>query len=81
MVRFQEMDLIRDEYPRDQHLILCRNVVIYFERDVQESVFRKLHSALLPGGWLLLGKVEALFGATLRSFTTVASRERLFRKP
>jgi chemotaxis methyl-accepting protein methylase len=81
MVRFQEMDLIRDEYPRDQHLILCRNVVIYFERDVQESVFKRLHAALAPGGWLLLGKVEALFGATLRSFTTVASRERLFRKP
>jgi chemotaxis protein methyltransferase CheR len=81
MVQFQELDLIRDPYPQQQHLVLCRNVVIYFERDVQESVFRRLHESLVPGGWLLLGKVEALFGPTLRSFTTVASRERLFRKP
>jgi chemotaxis methyl-accepting protein methylase len=48
---------------------------------VQEDVFRRLHGALAPGGWLLLGKVEAIFGTTLRLFRTVASRERLFQKP
>jgi chemotaxis methyl-accepting protein methylase len=81
MVRFERLDLLRDPYPADQHLIFCRNVIIYFERPVQEDVFRRLHGALAPGGWLLLGKVEAIFGTTLRLFRTVASRERLFQKP
>jgi chemotaxis methyl-accepting protein methylase len=81
MVEFAELDLISDPYPAEQHLILCRNVVIYFERPVQEAVFRRFHSALVPGGHLLLGKVEALFGEPMRAFRTVVGRDRLFQKP
>jgi chemotaxis protein methyltransferase CheR len=81
MVEFAELDLMGGGYPENQHLILCRNVVIYFERPVQEAIFRRFGEALAPGGFLLLGKVEALFGDALRSFQTVASRERLFRRP
>lgn len=81
LVRFEPLDLIAGSYPGDQHLIFCRNVVIYFERHVQESVFRRFQAALQPGGFLLLGKVEALFGEQLRSFTMVSGRDRLFRKP
>jgi chemotaxis protein methyltransferase CheR len=79
-VRFDTLDLIRDEYPRGQHLIFCRNVIIYFERAVQEELFRRFHEALEPGGFLVLGKVEALFGAASSLFQTVANRERVFRK-
>ena len=79
-VRFDTLDLISDEYPRDQHLIFCRNVIIYFERSVQESLFRRFHQALVPGGFLVLGKVEALFGFAAGSFQAVANRQRVFRK-
>jgi chemotaxis protein methyltransferase CheR len=81
MVEFAELDLMSGDFPENQHLILCRNVVIYFERPVQEAIFRRFGEVLAPGGFLLLGKVEALFGDALRSFQTVASRERLFRRP
>ncbi|MGH7554162.1 MAG: CheR family methyltransferase [Longimicrobiales bacterium] len=81
MVQFRTMDLITDAYPRAQHLILCRNVVIYFERAVQEDVFRRFHQSLTPGGYLLLGKVEALFGGVTPLFRAISNRERLFRKP
>jgi len=81
LVEFAELDLISDPYPTEQHLILCRNVVIYFERPVQEAVFKRFYSALVPGGHLLLGKVEALFGEPMRAFRTVAGRDRLFQKP
>lgn len=81
IVEFDTLDLIRDEYPADQHLILCRNVIIYFERAVQEQLFRRFHDALVPGGFLVLGKVEALFGASAALFETVANRERVFRRP
>jgi chemotaxis protein methyltransferase CheR len=80
-VRFDTLDLIRDPYPQDQHLICCRNVIIYFERVVQEDLFRRFHDALVPGGYLVLGKVEALFGAATGLFHTVANRQRVFRKP
>lgn len=81
LVEFRELDLIRDPYPDAQHLILCRNVVIYFERPVQTAVFDRLHGALAPGGHLLLGKVEALFGEQLRRYRSIAGRERLFQRP
>jgi len=80
-VRFGRLDLMRDEYPKGQHLIFCRNVIIYFERSVQEELFHRFHEALVPGGYLVLGKVEALFGRAAGMFQTIANRHRVFRKP
>jgi chemotaxis protein methyltransferase CheR len=80
-VRFARLDLMRDAFPERQHLILCRNVIIYFERSVQEELFRRFHEALVPGGFLVLGKVEALFGAASGLFQAVANRQRVFRRP
>jgi chemotaxis protein methyltransferase CheR len=80
-VSFGTLDLMRDPYPTDQHLIFCRNVIIYFEREVQQQLFHRFYDALVPGGFLVLGKVEALFGAASGLFETVANRQRVFRKP
>jgi len=80
-VRFDTLDLIREDYPTGQHLIFCRNVIIYFERAIQEMLFRKFHDSLVPGGYLVLGKVEALFGSASTQFQTIANRQRVFRKP
>lgn len=80
-VRFGRLDLMRDEFPAKQHVIFCRNVIIYFERSIQEALFRRFHDALRPGGYLVLGKVEALFGASSALFQTVANRQRVFRRP
>jgi chemotaxis protein methyltransferase CheR len=79
-VSFDTLDLIRDPYPSGQHLIFCRNVIIYFEREVQQDLFRRFHEALVPGGYLVLGKVEALFGGASGLFRTVDNRQRVFRK-
>jgi chemotaxis protein methyltransferase CheR len=79
-VRFEYHDLMRDEFPGDLHLIMCRNVIIYFERNVQEALFRRFHQALAPGGFLVLGKVEALFGASATLYQPVANRQRVFRR-
>ncbi len=79
-VEFGVLDLMKDALPAGQHLILCRNVIIYFERDVQEELFMRFHEALAPGGFLVLGKVETLFGPAATAFRPVANRERIFRK-
>jgi chemotaxis methyl-accepting protein methylase len=81
LVTFEPLDLIRDPLPEQQHLILCRNVIIYFERAVQERLFRSFHDALAGGGYLVLGKVETLYGEMSKSFRAIASRERIFQKP
>lgn len=80
LVRFGRTDLMRDPFPEAFRLIVCRNVIIYFERAVQEELFRRFHQALAPGGFLVLGKVEALFGASASLFTPVSNRQRVFRK-
>jgi chemotaxis methyl-accepting protein methylase len=56
-------DLNADAPPRHGYgLILCRNVVIYFDRPTQERLFDAFAGALRPGGFLVLGKVETIFG-------------------
>jgi chemotaxis protein methyltransferase CheR len=81
MVSFECNDLLAYE-PRseDMHLILCRNVIIYFEREAQDALFSAFHRSLAPGGFLVLGKVESLLGDARALFTPVNARERIFRK-
>lgn len=80
MVEFASHDLIQEPAPVPQHLILCRNVVIYFERDAQQRLFRQFGQTLEPGSFLVLGKVESLFGPVAAQFRPVAGRERVFRR-
>ena len=80
LVRFERRDLLADGPPPGQHhLICCRNVLIYFDRDTQERLFDAFHTALAPGGFLVLGKVETLLGAARTRFVAVDGRERIFR--
>ena len=82
LVRTVRHDLTKDPAPAPPyHLIVCRNVVIYFDRPTQEKLFRRFYDALVPGGWLLLGKVETLFGEPRSLFKTEDARERLFKRP
>ncbi len=80
MVRFEALDLLRDAYPQDVHLIICRNVIIYFERGMQDRVFARFADSLVRSGFLVLGKVETLFGANAAGFNVTANRERIFRR-
>ncbi len=75
-------DLTHEPPPRPLYdLIVCRNVVIYFERQAQERLFQVFVHALRPGGVLLLGKVETLFGPARERLTLVDPRERIYVKP
>ena len=62
------------------HLILCRNVLIYFERSAQERVFDLLAASLAPGGYLCLGEAEQVLRAHQRCFETVDRRAGLYRR-
>jgi chemotaxis methyl-accepting protein methylase len=82
MVRFERRDLLSDPPPHGQFdLIVCRNVLIYFDRQTQERLFEIFHDALAPGGFLMLGKVETLLGSVRGRLRPVDARERIFRRP
>lgn len=63
-VAFGRLNLIDDSYALDQpvHLIFCRNVLIYFDKQTQEQVVQRLCEQLLPGGYLFLGHSESITG-------------------
>ena len=81
MVRFERRDLLSDLPPKGIFdLIVCRNVLIYFDRQTQERLFEMFYGALAPGGFLMLGKVETLLGSVRGRLTPVDARERIFRR-
>ena len=55
--------------------------MIYFDRAMQERLFQTFTESLAPGGYLILGKVETLFGAARDRLTLVDPRERVYRRP
>jgi chemotaxis protein methyltransferase CheR len=62
MVRFGQMNLMLPSYPVDADfdIIFCRNVLIYFDRETQLAVLRRLCDRLRPGGVLAIGHSEAV---------------------
>ena len=81
MVRFESRDMLSGGAPRGGHdLIVCRNVLIYFDRQTQEHVFDTFYEAMSPGGFLMLGKVETLLGRARSQFAPVDARERIFTR-
>ncbi|HEV8484516.1 MAG TPA: CheR family methyltransferase [Blastocatellia bacterium] len=61
---FERVNLNDEVYPVDGlfDLILCRNVLIYFNADSKAHVMERLLSRLLPEGYLFLGHAESLSG-------------------
>ncbi|HEX6959359.1 MAG TPA: protein-glutamate O-methyltransferase [Ferrovibrio sp.] len=67
LISFKYLNLIGDwpmKGPFDA--IFCRNVVIYFDKDTQRTLFDRYANLLVPGGFLYIGHSENLFGITER---------------
>jgi chemotaxis methyl-accepting protein methylase len=81
LIDFRQHSLVTDEPFTCLDLVACRNVVIYFDRDLQEKVFTSFYRGLRQGGFLLLGKAETLIGEAARLFHTVNKQWRVYEKP
>ncbi len=80
-VLFSSHNLVTDGVFGEMHAIICRNVLIYFNKDLQERVFKLFCDSLCPGGFLCLGSKETLkFSGVANYFEIVAEKEKIFRK-
>lgn len=80
-VVFGTHNLATDASFNEFHVVLCRNVMIYFRRELQERVHRLIHESLVMFGYLGLGRSEAVrFTGMAGNYEALDQRERLFRK-
>jgi chemotaxis protein methyltransferase CheR len=78
---FARHNLATDSGMGQMHLILCRNVMIYFKHTLKERCAGLFHGSLAPGGYLCLGSKERLDRARLMdSYDEVAPSMRIYRK-
>lgn len=74
-------NLVTDASFNEFHVIICRNVLIYFDRTLQTRVHSLFYNSLIQLGWLGLGRKETLqFTAFETRYTEVDEREKWFRK-
>lgn len=71
-VRFKQLNLLTDNFDKDHDLIICRNVVIYFDNPAKEKLYRKFAEALKPGGILFVGSTERIFNYREIGLKTIA---------
>lgn len=80
-ITFANHNLVTDGVFAEMHLVLCRNVFIYFDKALQNRVLRLFSDSLCRGGFLCLGGSESLaFSAVEREFSEFAGDEKIYRK-
>jgi chemotaxis protein methyltransferase CheR len=72
-VTFKEHNLLKDPYPVDYDIILCRNVVIYFTDEAKDEIYRKFFKTLKNKGVLFIGNTEQITNYKDIGFTRLSS--------
>lgn len=74
-------NLVTDSVFAEVQMILCRNVLIYFDKDLQNKVQRLFYNSLINGGILCLGSKEGLrFTDLHEKYTEMDQKQRIFKK-
>ncbi len=80
-VLFSAHNLATDMVFAEMNIIFCRNVLIYFNKELQNRVVKMFYESLCPGGFLCLGSKESLkFTDYAHKFEVVAEKEKIYRK-
>ncbi len=78
---FAQHNLVTDGSFNEFHLVICRNVLIYFNNDLQNSVYQLFYESLSHGGFLGLGSKETLrTSVNFDNYEEFDRDERLYRK-
>ena len=78
-VTFKEHNLLKDVYPKDYDLILCRNVVIYFTDEAKDMIYKNFYGSLKSKGVLFIGSTEQISNYKELGFNRMSSF--YFEKP
>lgn len=74
-------NLVTDSVFAEVHLILCRNVLIYFDKNLQNKVQTLFYNSLINGGILCLGSKESLrFTDVFDEYVEMDKKQRIFKK-
>ncbi len=79
MVVFASHDLVKDPPFTKMDIISCRNLLIYFNSDLQKKIIPTFYYSLNSGGILFLGTAEST-GSTRDLFTTVSSKWKIYKR-
>jgi len=78
---FSDHNLVTDGVFGEMDLIVCRNVLIYFNRELQDRVFRLFSESLKKGGFLCLGSKESvMFSKHAKHFESIVKKEKIYRR-
>ena len=70
-VEFKKHNLLKDRYFQHVHMIVCRNVVIYFTDEAKDQVYENFHSSLVDDGILFIGSTEQILHAKELGFESM----------
>jgi chemotaxis protein methyltransferase CheR len=80
-VSFREVDLVKAVAFSKFDLVLCRNVLIYFNNNLQNDVLKLISSCLFDGGMMAIGAKESISWCEIAdSFVPLVPEERIFKK-
>ncbi|MCX7922979.1 MAG: protein-glutamate O-methyltransferase CheR [Clostridia bacterium] len=80
-VIFADHNLVTDGVFGEMNVVICRNVLIYFDKELQNKVVGLFHESLCNGGFLCLGSKESLrFNKYVDNFDPVIENEKVYRK-
>lgn len=80
-IHFSHHNLATDGIFAEMNLILCRNVLIYFDRSLQNRVLGLFCESLSHRGFLVLGTKETIdFSGVRTEFETVSRKEKIYQK-
>jgi chemotaxis protein methyltransferase CheR len=80
-VSFRKYDLVKGEVFNKFDLILCRNVMIYFNQSLQNEVLKKFHASLFKYGYLCIGNKESVTWCDYANrFIGVNQEEKVYKK-
>ena len=72
-VTFKQHNLLKDPYPHDYDMILCRNVVIYFTDEAKDEIYKKFYQTLGNHGVLFIGSTEQIINYKEVGFSRLSS--------
>ena len=80
-ILFSEHNLVTDAVFSEMDCVVCRNVLIYFSRALQDRVFKLFYDALTVGGFLFLGSKEHIrFSNLADKYAKLFGNEKIFKK-